>query len=102
MVSARSIGSGSFQTASLINQPNPTLWEIHSSRQIYMTALQQHALTRGPGITFSASIPDLHHYNGRGGRVFPLWADRRVQVPNLKTSLLREMGEALGVTVTAS
>ena len=85
----------------LINQPNPTLWEIHSSRQIYMTALQQHALTGGPGITFSASIPDLHHYNGRGGRVFPLWADRRVQVPNLKISLLREMGEALGVTVTA-
>ena len=61
----------------LINQPNPTLWETHSSRQVYMTALQAHALTAGPAITFSASIPDLHHYNGRGGRVFPLWARPR-------------------------
>ena len=86
----------------LINRPNPTLWENHSNQQVYMTVLQQHALTVGPAVTFSASIPDLHHYNGRGGRVFPLWADRRAQVTNLKTSLLREMGEALGVTVTAS
>ena len=86
----------------LINRPNPTLWEDHSNQQVYMTVLQQHALTVGPAVTFSASIPDLHHYNGRGGRVFPLWADRRAQVTNLKTSLLREMGEALGVTVTAS
>ena len=86
----------------LINRPNPTLWEDHSNQQVYMTVLQQHALTVGPAVTFSASIPDLHHYNGRGGRVFPLWADRRAQVTNLKTSLLCEMGEALGVTVTAS
>ena len=86
----------------LINRPNPTLWEDHSNQQVYMTVLQQHALTVGPAVTFSASIPDLHHYNGRGGRVFPLWADRRAEVTNLKTSLLREMGEALGVTVTAS
>ena len=85
----------------LINRPNPTLWEDQSNQQVYMTVLQQHALTVGPAVTFSASIPDLHHYNGRGGRVFPLWADRRAQVTNLKTSLLREMGEALGVTVSA-
>ena len=85
----------------LINQPNPTLWEIHSGEQVYMTVLQQHALTGGPAATFSSSIPDLHHYNGRGGRVFPLWADRRAQSPNLKASLLREMGEALGEIVTA-
>ena len=85
----------------LINRPNPTLWDKHSGEQVYMTVLQQHALTGGPAATFSSSIPDLHHYNGRGGRVFPLWADRRAQVPNLKTSLLREMGEALEVAVSA-
>ena len=85
----------------VINQPNPTLWENHSNQQVYLTALQAHALTAGPAVTFSAEIPDLHHYNGRGGRVFPLWTDRRAQVPNLKTSLLRDMGEALEVAVSA-
>ena len=85
----------------VINQPNPTLWENHSNQQVYLTALQAHALTAGPAVTFSAEIPDLHHYNGRGGRVFPLWTDRRAQVPNLKTSLLHDMGEALEVAVSA-
>ena len=85
----------------LINQPNPTLWETHSSRQVYMTALQAHALTAGPAITFSASIPDLHHYNGRGGRVFPLWLDREHRTPNLKASLLNEVTEVLRLAVGA-
>ena len=85
----------------LINRPNPTLWENHLGQQVYLTALRAHAPTTGPAVTFSAAIPDLDYYHGRGGRIFPLWADRRAQVPNLKTSLLREMGEALGVTVTA-
>ena len=86
----------------LINQPNPTLWANHSSQQVYMTALQQHALTAGPAVTFTAAIPDLHHYNGRGGRVFPVWADRQARTPNLKTGLVREMEAVLGVAVDAS
>ncbi len=85
----------------LINQPNPTLWATHSSQQVYMTALQAHALTAGPAVTFSALIPDLHHYNGRGGRVFPLWADREHRTPNLKSSLLDEVTEVLGRAVGA-
>jgi len=85
----------------LINRPNPTLWASHSSQQVHMTALQAHALSAGPAVTFSASIPDLHHYNGRGGRVFPLWADREHRTPNLKASLLREVTEALGIAVNA-
>ena len=84
----------------IINRPNPTLWENHSSQQVYLTALQAHSPTSGPAVTFSTAIPDLDHHHGRGGRIFPLWADRRAQEPNLKTSLLREMGEALGVTVS--
>ncbi|MDE0436609.1 MAG: hypothetical protein OXH92_21645, partial [Bryobacterales bacterium] len=85
----------------IINRPNPTLWENYSNHQVHMTALQAHALTKGPAITFSAAIPDLHHYNGRGGRIFPLWADRQQRTPNLKAGLLREVAQALGVTVSA-
>ena len=86
----------------VINQPNPTLWENHSSQQVYMTALQRHAPTSGPAVTFCAAIPDLHHYKGSfGGRVFPLWGDRQQRTPNLKAGLLREMASSLGVSVTA-
>ena len=86
----------------MINQPNPNLWENHSSQQVYMTALQAHSPTSGPAVTFSAAIPDLHHYKGSfGGRVFPLWADRKQKEANFKTGLLLEVAEALGITVTA-
>jgi len=85
----------------LINQPNPTLWETHLSRQVYMTALHRTAPSAGPAVTFSAAIPDLDHYHGRGGRVFPLWADREHRTPNLKTGLCRELSEALGIAVGA-
>ena len=86
----------------VINRPNPTLWENHSSQQVYMTAPHDNSPTTGPAITFSAAIPDLHHYNGRGARVFPLWADRRHQRPNLKAGVLREVADALGISVSAS
>ena len=86
----------------LINRPNPTLWETHSSRQVYMTALHRTAPSAGPAVTFSAAIPDLDHYKGSfGGRVFPLWANREQRTPNLKAGLLREVAEALGVAVSA-
>jgi len=86
----------------LINRPNPTLWKIYSNQQIYMTALQKHSPTSGPAVTFSAAIPDLHHYKGSfGGSVFPLWADRHGQKSNIKVSLLQQVAEVLGVSVSA-
>ncbi len=85
----------------IINRPNPTLWKIHSSQQVYLTALRAHAPSAGPAVTFSGAIPDLDHYHGRGGRAFPLWADRSAQESNLKTGLLRDMRDALRVTISA-
>ena len=86
----------------LINRPNPTLWENHSNQQVYLTALQAHSPMTGPAVTFSAAIPDLHHYKGSfGGRAFPLWADRRAQRPNIKAGLLSAVCDALEVAVNA-
>ncbi len=85
----------------LINRPNPTLWGSQSNRQVWMTALQAHTISAGPAVTFAAAIPDLHHYNGRGGRVFPLWADRDCRTPNLKAGLLQELADVQGVAVGA-
>ena len=87
--------------ARVINRPNPTLWDWHSDQQVYMTAPHDRAPTAGPALTFAAVLPDLHHYNGRGGRVFPLRRDRAGRT-NVKPELLREMTGALGVTVSGA
>lgn len=46
-------------------------------------------------------MPDLHHYNGRGGRVFPLWRDQKAAIPNLPPMLLGFLAEKYGAEVSA-
>jgi hypothetical protein len=85
----------------LINQPNPELWETRSQQQVYLTAPSDRSPTAGPALTFTGLIPDLHHYNGRGGRVFPLWRDRGASVPNVPPGLLTYLGEKYQRPVSA-
>jgi hypothetical protein len=66
----------------------PELWENYSNKQVYLTALERTSPKIGPAITFTALIPDLDHFNGRGGRVYPLWRDRRAEQPDVKPALL--------------
>jgi len=85
----------------LINRPNPELWESHSERQVYLTTVNRTSPSAGPAVTFTGLIPDLHHYNGRGGRVFPLWRDHKASLPNASSNLLaylsRRYGRSVGV-----
>ena len=75
--------------ARLINRPNPTLWEMRSDRQMFITAFSKKAPANGPSLTISGAIPDLHHYKGSfGGRVFPLWADAASTQTNLAAKLV--------------
>lgn len=77
----------------VINQPNPELWSAHSANQVYLTALLAHSPTAGPGLSFGASIPDLHHYKGSfGGRVFPLFFDADGN-PNVSAACLDLLGK---------
>jgi hypothetical protein len=85
----------------LINQPNPELWEARSEQQVYLTAPSDRSPTMGPALTFTSLIPDLHHYNGRGGRVFPLWRDHDASVPNVPPGLLKYLGEKYQRPVSA-
>ena len=39
---------------------------------------------------------------GRGGRAFPLWADRAAAEPNIKQAFLKVLEAAFGTQVTAS
>ena len=87
----------------LLNRPNPTLWESHSSSQVYLTALMAHSPSSGPAISFGAYTPDLHHYKGSfGGRVFPLWSDSHGTASNIKPALLESVKNELGLTNSAN
>jgi Type ISP C-terminal specificity domain/N-6 DNA Methylase len=83
----------------VINRPNPELWESRSEEQMYITAPSDRSPTTGPALTVSSLIPDLHHYNGRGGRVFPVWSDQRASVPNLSLKLLTFLAQRYGTEV---
>jgi hypothetical protein len=85
----------------VVTQPNAELWRSYSNRQVYLTALIRTSPTLGPAITFSAPIPDLDHYNGRGGRVFPLWRDAAAATPNLPPKLLEFLATKYKTPVTA-
>lgn len=87
--------------ARLINRQNPTLWNEYSSRQIFLTAPEDRSPSFGPALTFTDLIPDLHHYNGRGGRVYPLWQDRGAGKPNIKPQLLTYLAKIYGQAVKA-
>ena len=85
----------------VINRPNPELWAVRSERQIFLTAPSDQSPTGGPALTISALVPDLHHYNGRGGRAFPLWRDSKARDPNVQPRLLTHLTQKYGVEVSA-
>ncbi len=85
----------------LLNRPNPTLWKTHSTKQVYLTALVRTSPSSGPALTFTASIPDLDHHHGRGGRAFPLWANATATEPNVRAGLLVRLSEVYGRQVAA-
>lgn len=85
----------------LLNRPNPTLWDWHSNKQVYLTALEAHSPSSGPALSCCGLIPDLHHYKGSfGGRVFPLWRDAAAKIPNVKAELIAYLSAAYGFPVT--
>jgi hypothetical protein len=86
--------------ARLINQPNPTLWDTHSEKQVYLTALEQAPVTSGPAVSLTNQIPDLDHYHGRGGRVFPLWQHTSATVSNVRPEVLALLSAMLGIEVS--
>ena len=85
----------------LINQPNPELWAGCSGTQVFLTAPHDRSPTAGPALTFTALVPDLHHYHGRGGRAFPLWRDADAKQPNVPLRLLDCLADKYGATVSA-
>ncbi|MEU4192108.1 type ISP restriction/modification enzyme [Kribbella sp. NPDC026611] len=70
------------------HRPSPPLWFTNSHQQIYVVEHHAHPVTAGPALVFSALIPDMHYFAGRGGRVLPLYRDINADIPNITPGLL--------------
>ncbi len=85
----------------LVNRPNPELWALRSESQVYLTTVSRTSPSTGPALTLTGLIPDHDHYNGRTGRVFPLWRDSTGKAANLPARLLPFLAQCLGRAVGA-
>jgi hypothetical protein len=73
----------------LHDQARPDLWAARVPDQIFVVEQHAHSFEGGPGVVLSALIPDMHHFNNRGGRVLPmLHADGS---SNIATGLLDQL-----------
>ena len=67
--------------------PRPPLWEVPSAGQVFISEQHSVALQAdSPALSFSALMPDLNHFNNRGGRTLPLLHPDGT--PNLAPGLL--------------
>lgn len=87
--------------ARLHDRPRPPLWLTDSDKQIYVVEHHSHPIVNGPALLFTALIPDMDYYSGRGGRVFPLFRDRQATITNIAPGLLDFLSAELQFEITA-
>jgi hypothetical protein len=80
--------------ARVLDMPRAALWAARIPGQVFL--IEQHSLPieAGPGLVFTSLIPDLHYFNGRGGRAVPLLHPDGSA--NLAPGVLRALGEQYG------
>ncbi|HEY2042655.1 MAG TPA: type ISP restriction/modification enzyme, partial [Jatrophihabitans sp.] len=86
----------------VIDFPRTELWQSQGPRQIYVCEQHAHAVQNGPGLTFSALVPNVHCFDGRGGRVMPLYRDSDATVANLAPKLTRTLSQFIGCSIDAA
>ncbi len=83
----------------LLSTPRTDLWRVRGPHQIYITEQHDQPGKTGPALSFAAHTPEMHHYNGRGGRVLPLFASSDRSQPNFAPGLLPRLAEQLGTDI---
>lgn len=88
----------SFNDPRLAKTESPSLWQTASSRQLFLCSLLTDSVGAGQAITSFTHVPDLHAFNGRGGKdIIPLWRDAAATQPNLTRGLGAQLGRVLGI-----
>ncbi|WCD87243.1 hypothetical protein KPP03845_103618 [Streptomyces xanthophaeus] len=85
----------------VIDFPRPPLWFTKGDRQVFLSELHSESGRPGPAVSFTALIPDNHHFRGtEGGRVLPLYRDPLGQQANITPGLLAALADMLETPVT--
>lgn len=86
----------------VIDFPRADLWNAEGSRQVFISEPHTNVIDDGPGLTFTATVPDMHCFQGHhGGRVLPLYRDAAGTIPNIAHGLLKYLQQALAREVDA-
>lgn len=77
-----------FEDPRLAKTESPALWVSRTPQQLFLTTLTTARLgTPGPAATVTTAVPDLHHFDGRGGKdIIPLYRDAQ-GTPNIAPGL---------------
>lgn len=78
----------------LLHRASPDLWEHRVPEQIFIVEQNAHYPKAGPGLYFSALIPDMDAFNNRGGRAHPVLNVNGT--PNLTESAAQMLREHFG------
>lgn len=85
-----------FDDPRMAKTESPSLWAAVSDEQIFMTSVLTLALDKGLAASATTHVPDLHHFNGRGGKdIVPLFRDANL-TPNADPELLTAVARAHG------
>jgi hypothetical protein len=86
----------------VIDRPRPDLWAVEGPRQVFISEPHTNAIDDGPGLTFTATVPDMHCFQGHhGGRALPLYRDAAGTTPNIAPGLLNHLQRTLTREVDA-
>jgi hypothetical protein len=87
-----------FEDPRLLKTESPSLWRTRSDRQVFLCSLLSVPIATGPAIVAAATVPDFHHFCGRGGKdILPLYRDAGATEPNLTRGLLAKLGVLIRV-----
>lgn len=83
----------------ILHRASPDLWAARSDKQIFMSEFHAHPVKKGPGLSFSALVPDMHFFKGsEGGRIMPVYhPDGSANVP---TGLLDALSRKLETPIS--
>ncbi|OKL47368.1 type ISP restriction/modification enzyme [Boudabousia marimammalium] len=82
----------------LLHRPSPALWAARIPEQLFVIEQHAHFPKAGPGLMFSALIPDMHCFNNRGGRSLPIYHPDGS--PNVSPNLLEALAGILHRSVS--
>lgn len=82
----------------VLDMPRPDLWAARQPGQVFISEQHAQPFQGGPGLSFSALVPDVDHFNLRGGRTLPLKHPNGQF--NVADGLVESLSSTLGLSVT--